>query len=50
MESKINRITDILGRDNDIITTIMSTEQISWTLSKRIKRFAPHCRANLGVK
>jgi len=32
MESKINRITDILRRDDGISGAMMYTEQISWIL------------------
>lgn len=35
MESKINRITDILRRDDGISGAMMYTEQISWILFQK---------------
>jgi len=43
-------MTNILCRNDGISNVMMHTEQISQMISKSIKRFASHCRMNLGAK
>jgi len=46
MEGKINRIADILRRDDGISGAMMHTEQISWTSIDRVCKLVTHCATN----